>query len=73
MRVSTTAGATRGDDDALPVMREVGDIEQDLLRLGVELAHDGAHRNLENQVLAVFAVAAGALAVRAALCAEIDA
>ena len=67
MGVAASSGAAGSDDDALPVMREVRDVEHDLLRVGVELADDGAHGDLEDQVLTVFAVTPGPLAVRAAL------
>ena len=52
-------------------MNEVGNLEHRGLRLGVELAHHGTHRDLENQVLAALTVTTGTLPVRAALGAEV--
>ena len=67
MRIAQATGATRGHDDALAIMHQVGNLEHRGLRLGIELAHHGAHGYLKDQVLAALAVAAGALSVRAAL------
>ena len=67
VRIAQTTGATRGHDNALAIMHQVGNLEHRGLRLGIELAHHGAHGNLKNQVLATLAVAAGALTVRSAL------
>ena len=71
VRVAEATAAAGGDDDALPRLREVGELADGLLRLGVELAHDRAQGDLEDEVGAVGAVALGALAVRAALGAEV--
>ena len=69
--VATASDAARGYDDALAGMREVCNLVERLLRLMVELAHDGAERHLEDQVLAVLAVLSRSLAMRAALCLEV--
>lgn len=55
----------------LAIVNEVGNIEHRGLRLGIELAHHGTHRDLENQVLAALTVTTGTLPVRAALGAEV--
>ena len=70
VRVAQTTGTTGGHHDALPIVGEVGQIVGGLHRRGIELADDGAHRHLEDKVLAVGAVFARALAVRASLGAE---
>ena len=69
--VAATSDAAGGDDNALARLGEVGDFVQGGLRLGVELAHDGAERNPEHEVLTVLAVATGSLTVRALLCPEV--
>ena len=67
VRIPQTAGAAGCYDDALTVVNQVGNLEHRGLRLGVELAHHGAHGNLQDKVLAALSVAAGALTVRSAL------
>ena len=67
VRIAQATGATGGHDNALAIMHQVGNLEHRGLRLGVELAHHGAHGNLKDQVLAALAIAAGALTVRSAL------
>ena len=67
VRIAQTAGTAGCYDDALAVVNQVGNLEHRGLRLGIELAHHGAHGNLKDQVLAALAVAAGALTVRSAL------
>ena len=69
--IAQTAGATGRHDNALAVVHQVGNLEHRGLRLGIELAHHGAHGNLQDQVLAALAIATSALAVRAALGAEV--
>ena len=59
--VAQTAGTAGRHDDALAVVHQVGDLEHRGLRLGIELAHHGTHRDLENQVLAALAVTTGTL------------
>ena len=71
VRIAQTAGATGRHDNALAVVHQVGNLEHRGLRLGVELAHHGAHGNLQDQVLAAFTVTTGTLPVRAALGAEV--
>ena len=71
VRIAETTGATRGHDNALAIVHQIGNLEHRGLRLGVELAHHGAHRDLENQVLAALTVTTGTLPVRAALGAEV--
>ena len=71
MGIAQTAGTTGRHDDALAVVHQVGNLEHRCLRLGVELAHHSAHRDLENQVLAALTVTTGTLPVRAALGAEV--
>ena len=71
VRVAEPAGTTRGNHDALAVVGEVGDLEERLLGIWVEFAHDGAHGDLEDEVLAVAPVLAGTAAVRAALGLEV--
>ena len=70
VRVAQTAGTTGSHHDALPVVREVGQVVGGLHRRGIKLADDGAHGHLEDKVLAVGAVFARTLAVRAGLGAE---
>ena len=67
VRIPQTAGAAGCYDDALTVVNQVGNLEHRGLRLGVELAHHGAHGNLQDKVIAALSVAAGALTVRSAL------
>ena len=67
MRVSKTAGTARGNDHALTVMGKVGDLENRLLRIGIELAHDGAHGHAQDEILPCLTVFASALAVSATL------
>ena len=62
--------AAGSDDDALAVMREVGDVVEHLLRIGVEFPHDRADGHLEDKVLAVAPVLTGAAPMGAALGAE---
>lgn len=69
--VAQTAGTAGRHDDALAVVHQVGNLEHRGLRLGIELAHHGTHRDLENQVLAALTVTTGTLPVRAALGAEV--
>ena len=61
----------RGDDDALAGLREVGNLVHGRLGLWVELAHDGTQGHLEDEVLAIPAVASRALAVRATTGSEV--
>ena len=65
--VAQTASTTGRHDNALAVVHQVGNLEHRGLRLGIELADHGAHGDLQNEVLAALAVAAGALTVRSAL------
>ncbi len=51
----------------LAVVGKVRDVIENLLGLGVEFAHDSAHRNFEHKVFSALAVATGALTVRSAL------
>ena len=67
MDVAAAARAPLGHDDALAVVREVGDELARLPRILEVLAHHGAHRHLEHEVLPRRAVHAAAFAVRAAL------
>ena len=69
--VSATAQATRGHDDLLAGLCEVGDLEGGGHRLGVKLANDGAKRDAQDEVLAVATMLAGTLPVRSALSAEV--
>lgn len=69
--IAQTAGATGRHDDALAVVHQVGNLKHRGLRLGIELAHHGAHGDLENQVLAALAIATSALTMRAALGTEV--
>ena len=69
--VAQTAGTAGRHDDALAVVHQVGNLKHRGLRLGIELAHHGTHRDLENQVLAALAVTTGTLPVRAALGAKV--
>ncbi len=71
VRVAQAARATGRDHDALAVVREIGDLVARLHGGGVELADDGAHGDLQDEVLAVGAVLLGALAMRAGLGAEV--
>ena len=71
VRIAETTGATRGHDNALAIVHQIGNLEHRGLRLGIELAHHGTHRDLENQVLAALTVTTGTLPVRAALGAEV--
>ena len=71
VRIAQTAGATGRHDDALAIVHQVGNLEHRGLRLGIELAHHGTHGDFQNEVLTALAVAAGALAVRAALGTEV--
>ena len=71
MDVSATAQATRGHYDLLAGLREVGNLEGGGHRLGVELTHDGAKRDAQDEVIAVATMLAGTLAVRSALGAEV--
>ena len=71
VRVAQTAGTAGRHDDALAVVHQVGNLKHRGLRLGIELAHHGTHRDLENQVLAALAVTTGTLPVRAALGAKV--
>ena len=48
VRIAQTAGTAGRHNDALAIMHQVGNLEHRGLRLGVELAHHGAHRNLQN-------------------------
>ena len=70
MDVAATAHAARPHNDALAGTREVCDLPEGLHRLGIELTHDGAAGNPEDEVLAVPAVPPGTLAMRAARGAE---
>ena len=65
--IAQSAGGTGRHDDALAVVHQIGNLEHRGLRLGIELADNGAHGDLENQVLAALTIATSALAVRAAL------
>ena len=67
VRIAQATGTAGRYDNALAIVHKIGNLEHRGLRLGVELAHDGAHGNLQDQVLAALAVAAGALTVRSAL------
>ena len=69
--VAAASDAAGGDDHALARLGEVGDLIQGGLRLGVELAHDGAERHPEHEILPVLAVATGPLTVRALLGPEV--
>ena len=71
VRVAQATGTAGRHDDALAVVHQVGNLEHRCLRLGVKLAHHGAHRDLENQVLAALTVTTGTLPVRAALGAKV--
>ena len=71
VRVAQATGTAGRHDDALAVVDQVGNLEHRGLRLGIELAHHGTHRDLENQVLAALTVTTGTLPVRAALGAEV--
>ena len=66
MRIAQTAGTTRRHHDALPIMREVGDLVKRLLRLGIELTDNGSHGYTQHKVGTRFAVLARTLAVRTA-------
>ena len=68
--VASAARAAGAHDDALPRSREVGDLVEGLHGVGVEFAHHGAAGNLEDEVLAVAAMPARALTMRATLGAE---
>ena len=69
--IAQAAGATGRHDNALAIVHQIGNLEHRGLRLGIELAHHGTHRDLENQVLAALTVTTGTLPVRAALGAEV--
>ena len=69
--IAQATGTAGRHDDALAIVHQVGNLEHRGLRLGGELAHHGTHRDLKNQVLAALAIATSALAVRAALGAEV--
>ena len=69
--VSATTQATRGHDDLLAGLCEVGKLEGGGHRLGVKLANDGAKRDAQDEVLAVATMLAGTLPVRSALGAEV--
>ena len=69
--VAKATGTTGGHDDALTIVHQVGNLEHRGLRLEIELAHHGAHGDLQNEVLTALAVAAGALTMRAALGTEV--
>ena len=71
VRVAQATGTAGRHDNALAIVHQVGNLEHRGLRLGVELAHHGAHGNLQDQVLAALTVTTGTLPVRAAFGAEV--
>ena len=70
MGVAPAAAAAGCDDDALAIMGEVGDLVRGLHGLRIDLSNDGTHGNLKDQILSVLSILASALAMRAALGAE---
>ncbi len=66
MGVAAPAVAALAHNDALAVVREVGELVEALLRLGVEFVDHGPQGDRQQNVRAVGPVALRALAVRAA-------
>ena len=48
VRVAKATGTAGRHDNALAIVHQIGNLEHRGLRLGVELTHHGAHRNLQN-------------------------
>ena len=71
VRVSQAAATAGGHDHALPGLSKIGELAHGLLGLGVELADDRAKGDLKDKVGTVGAVTFGALAMGAALGAEV--
>ena len=69
--VPAAAVAAGRHDDALPGLRQVGELVEGFLRLGVKLADNGPQRDAEHEVRAIGTVATRTLAVRAALGPEV--
>ena len=71
MRVTQATRATRGHDDALSIMREVGYLIARFHRAGIELTDNRTHGDLQHEVATIGTVLFGALAMRARLGAEV--